>query len=68
MSTTNSDSVKPVFRLTLSELAQLLLTENSETQLGKDAKYKMFVRAFSRETDEELAQLVSESFIVGQLS
>ena len=28
----------------------------------------MFVRAFSQETDEELAQLVSESFIVSQLS
>ncbi len=39
--------------------------ENSETQLGKDVKYKMLVCAIKQETGEEVAQLVSESFTVG---
>lgn len=39
--------------------------ENSETQLGKDVKYKMLVCAVKQETGEEVAQLVSESFTVG---
>ncbi len=39
-------------------------TENSETQLGKDVRYKMLVRAVDKDTGEELAQLVSESFTV----
>ncbi len=39
--------------------------ENSETQLGKDVKYKMLVCAIKQDTGEELAQLVSESFTVG---
>ncbi|DBA71137.1 TPA: PSII 6.1 kDa protein [Trebouxia sp. C0005] len=38
--------------------------ENSETQLGKDVKYKMLVCAVKQETGEEVAQLVSESFTV----
>ena len=39
--------------------------ENSETQLGKDVKYKMLVCAVKQDTGEEVAQLVSESFTVG---
>ena len=38
--------------------------ENSETQMGTEMTYKMLVRAIHSESGEELAQLVSESFIV----
>lgn len=41
--------------------------ENSETQLGKDVKYKLLVRAIRRGTEEELGQLVSASFTVRDL-
>ena len=41
--------------------------ENSETQLGKDVKYKLLVRALRRSTEEELGQLVSASFTVRDL-
>ncbi len=39
--------------------------ENSETQLGKDVKYKMLVCAIKQDSGKEVAQLVSESFTVG---
>lgn len=39
--------------------------ENSETQLGKDVKYKMLVCAIKQDSGEEVAQLVSEGFTVG---
>ena len=42
----------------------LIDAENSETQLGKDVKYKMLVRALDMSTEEELAQHVSEGFTV----
>ena len=32
--------------------------------MGKDVKYKMLVRALNLDTQEELAQLVSEGFTV----
>ena len=38
--------------------------ENSETQLGKDVKYKLLVRALKHGTEEEVGQLVSASFTV----
>ena len=49
-----------------AQLASFALTsaENSETQLGKDVKYKMLVRALNLDTEEELAQHVSEGFTV----
>lgn len=40
------------------------LAENSETQMGREMTYKMLVRAISLDTEQELAQLVSESFVV----
>ena len=42
----------------------LTCAENSETQMGKDVKYKLLVRALNLDTEEELAQLVSEGFTV----
>ena len=38
--------------------------ENSEARLGKDVPYKLLVRALNETTNEELAQLVSQSFSV----
>lgn len=36
--------------------------------MGREMTYKMLVRAISLETNQELAQLVSESFIVSPTS
>ena len=41
-----------------------VIAENSETQLGKDVKYKLLVRALQVGTEEEVGQLVSPSFTV----
>ena len=41
-----------------------VLAENSETQLGKDVKYKLLVRALRVGSEEEVCQLVSPSFTV----
>ena len=46
------------------ECNDLTCAENSETQMGKDVKYKLLVRALNLDTEEELAQLVSEGFTV----
>ncbi|DBB00042.1 TPA: hypothetical protein ACH3X1_013901 [Trebouxia sp. C0004] len=56
--------VKATVKAGLVSLADFVVQENSETQLGKDVKYKMMVCAIKQETGEELAQLVSESFTV----
>ncbi|KAL0030750.1 hypothetical protein WJX77_004631 [Trebouxia sp. C0004] len=45
-------------------LVDLTIQENSEARLGKDAQYKLLVRAINESTNEELAQLVSQSFSV----
>ncbi|KAL0051206.1 hypothetical protein WJX82_003759 [Trebouxia sp. C0006] len=45
-------------------LADFVVQENSETQLGKDVKYKMLVCAIKQDSGKEVAQLVSESFTV----
>lgn len=40
--------------------------ENSETQLGKDVKYKLLVRALKIGSEEEVGQIVSPAFTVCQ--
>lgn len=38
--------------------------ENSAAGLGKDMQYKLLVRAIDEDTEEELAQTVSQAFAV----
>ena len=42
--------------------------ENSEARLGKDVQYKLLVRALHEQSNEELTQLVSQSFSVSSIA